>query len=111
MAGGKNLFGSADEHSPGLKLDEIAAKDPDLILVAPCGFAIPRTLQELPILARDPRWNSLRAVQQRRVFVADGNQYFNRPGPRIADSLEILAEISHPELGHYGHEGAGWRRA
>jgi iron complex transport system substrate-binding protein len=111
MAGGENLFGSAGDHSPWLKLDEVAAKDPDLILVAPCGFAIPRTLQELPVLARDPRWNSLRAVREGRVFVADGNQYFNRPGPRIAESLEILAEIIHPELGRFGHEGAGWRRA
>ncbi len=111
MAGGENLFGAAGEHSPWLSLDELAAKDPDLIVVSPCGFAIARTLQELPLLERDPRWRSLRAVRDRRVFVADGNQYFNRPGPRIAESLEILAEIIHPKLAAYGHEGAGWRRA
>jgi iron complex transport system substrate-binding protein len=111
MAGGENLFGAAGEHSPWLTLDELAAKDPDLIFVSPCGFAIPQTLEELPRLARDARWCSLRAVRDGRVFVADGNQYFNRPGPRIAESLEILAEIVHPELARFGHEGAGWRRA
>jgi iron complex transport system substrate-binding protein len=110
MAGGENLFGAAAEHSPWLSFDELAAKDPELILVSPCGFAIPRTMEELPALARDPRWRSLRAVRGGRVFAADGNQYFNRPGPRIAESLEILAELIHPELGRYGHEGAGWRR-
>jgi iron complex transport system substrate-binding protein len=110
MAGGENLFGAAGEHSPWLTLDEIAAKDPDLILVAPCGFPIARTLDEMPALARDARWRGLRAVRERRVFVADGNQYFNRPGPRIVESLEILAEILHPELARFGHEGAGWRR-
>ena len=52
----------------------------------------------------------LKAVSARRVFMADGNQYFNRPGPRIAESLEILAEITHPELFNFGHEGSGWRR-
>jgi iron complex transport system substrate-binding protein len=111
MAGGENLFGAAGEYSPWLSLDELAAKDPDLIVISPCGFAIPRTLEELPALTRDSRWRSLRAVREGRVFVADGSQYFNRPGPRIAESLEILAEIIHPNLARFGHEGAGWRRA
>ncbi len=45
-----------------------------------------------------------------RVYIADGNQYFNRPGPRLAESLEILAELLHPELFGFGHEGVGWER-
>jgi iron complex transport system substrate-binding protein len=49
-------------------------------------------------------------MRNRQVFIADGNQYFNRPGPRIVESLEILAEIMHPELFRFGHEGTGWRR-
>src|SRR5579862_820617 len=110
MAGGVNLFGVAGEHSPWMKFDELAASDPDVILIAPCGFSIERAAQDLPVLTNRADWGRLKAVRGGQVFVADGNQYFNRPGPRIAESLEILAEITHPELFHFGHEGAGWLR-
>jgi len=109
MAGGENLFGRAGEHSPWLKFEELAAADPEVIMISPCGFDIPRTLTELPTLTRDPRWSTLRAVRERRVFAADGNQYFNRPGPRLIESLEILAELLHPEAFRFGHENTGWR--
>jgi hypothetical protein len=52
----------------------------------------------MPLIERRPGWGELKAVQRERIFVADGNQYFNRPGPRIVESLEILAEIFHPEF-------------
>ena len=110
MAGGVNLFGVAGEHSPWMKFDELAASDPDVILIAPCGFSMERAAQDLPVLTNRAEWGRLKAVRGGQVFVADGNQYFNRPGPRIAESLEILAEIMHPELFDFGHEGAGWRR-
>ena len=110
MAGGTNLFGKAGAHSPWMKFDELAAADPDVILIAPCGFNMDRAAQDLPALTDRAEWNGLKAVRTRRVFMADGNQYFNRPGPRIAESLEILAEIVHPELFSFGHEGEGWRR-
>lgn len=110
MAGGTNLFGDAGKHSPWLKFEELAAKDPDVIVIAPCGFVIERTLAELPVLTANPVWAKLRAVREGRVCIVDGNQYFNRPGPRIAESLEILAEILHPELFNFGHENRGWRR-
>jgi len=110
MAGGSNLFGTAGEHSPWMKFDDLAAKDPDLILISPCGFNMDRAAKDLPFLTRNPKWQQLAAVRNHRVFMADGNQYFNRPGPRIAESLEILAEIVHPELFRFGHEGSGWRR-
>ena len=110
MAGGSNLFGVAGEHSPWMKFDELAAKDPDVILISPCGFNMDRAAQDLPALTNRAEWNGLKAVRARHVFMADGNQYFNRPGPRIAESLEILAEITHPELFQFGHEGSGWRR-
>ena len=110
MAGGVNLFGKAGEHSPWMKFEELAEKDPDVILISPCGFNMDRAAQDLPTLANRAEWNGLKAVRGGQVFMADGNQYFNRPGPRIAESLEILAEITHPELFHFGHEGSGWRR-
>lgn len=111
MAGGDNLFGRVGEHSPWMKFEELAAADPEVIMIAPCGFDIARTVIELPALMRDPRWSRLRAVRDRRVFIADGNQYFNRPGPRLVESLEILAELLHPESFNFGHENIGWRRA
>jgi iron complex transport system substrate-binding protein len=63
----------------------------------PCGFKIPQTQADLPALTARPQWRALPAVQANRVYVVDGNAYFNRPGPRIVESAEILAEILHPE--------------
>jgi len=111
IAGGINLFGEAGKHSPWLTWEEVRAKDPEVILVLPCGFDIPRTRQDLPTLTRQPAaagWSDLKAVREQRVYLLDGNQYFNRPGPRLVESLEILAEILHPELFHFGHQGSGW---
>jgi iron complex transport system substrate-binding protein len=110
MAGGENLFGVAGQPSAWLDWDEVVAADPDLILAHPCGFDIARTLQEMPMLERRAGWRELKAVQRDRIFIADGNQYFNRPGPRIVESLEMLAEIFHPELFHARHERKGWMR-
>jgi len=98
LAGGTNLFGTAGKHSPWMRFDELVARDPDLIIILPCGYDIARASQDLPYLTKQPRWQELRAVKSGRVFVADGNQYFNRPGPRVVESLEILAELIHPEL-------------
>jgi iron complex transport system substrate-binding protein len=108
MAGGESLFGPPGQPSPWLDWDQLVVAEPDLILVHPCGFDMARTLQEMPLLERRPGWRDLKAVQQDRVFVADGNQYFNRPGPRIVESLEILAEILHPEVFRSHYEGKGW---
>lgn len=106
LAGGANLFGSAGEHSPWMTFDELAARDPEVIVILPCGYDLARARQDLPILQRQPGWRRLRAVERGRVFVADGNQYFNRPGPHIVESLEILAELIHPALFSARHGGA-----
>ena len=110
MAGGENLFGVSGTHSPEMTFEQLVAADPDIIFISPCGFDIPRTREDLPVLASYPGWPMLKAVQQNWVYVADGNQYFNRPGPRLVESLEILAEIVHPEVFRFGHEGKGWER-
>ncbi|MDB4970516.1 MAG: periplasmic binding protein [Myxococcales bacterium] len=109
LAGGVNLFGEAGKHSPWMSFDELCDKAPDVIVILPCGYDIARARQDLPYLERQPRWASLAAVRERRVFVADGNQYFNRPGPRVVESLEILAELLHPELFPPRHADAYWR--
>ena len=110
MARGENLFGAAGHPSPGLDWGQLVVADPDLILVHPCGFDMARTLREMPLLEQRPGWGELKAFQCDRIFVADGNQYFNRPGPRIVESLEILAELFHPEIFPSRYEGKGWMR-
>jgi iron complex transport system substrate-binding protein len=109
-AGGVNLFGEAGKHSPWMKWEDLKEKDPDLIVVSPCGYDISKTRQEMASLSSRPDWKTLRAVRENRVFLADGNQFFNRPGPRLVESLEMLAEIFHPEIFQFGHEGKGWFR-
>jgi iron complex transport system substrate-binding protein len=110
MAGGENLLGGAGEHSATMTFDRLLASDPEVLLLMPCGFDMQRTAAELDTLARQPGWTRLKAVREQQVYLTDGNQYFNRPGPRIVESLEILAEILHPRAFHFGHEGTGWRR-
>jgi iron complex transport system substrate-binding protein len=110
IAGGTNLFGEAGRHSPWMEWRDLVAADPDIILVLPCGFDIERSTRELPVLTAKPEWPRLRAVRTGAVFVADGNQYFNRPGPRLVESLEILAELLHPEAFPARHAGTGWIR-
>jgi iron complex transport system substrate-binding protein len=110
LAGGVNLFGEAGKHAPRLTWDDVRAADPEVILVLPCGFDIGRTRQDIAVLTGKPGWSELRAVRQGRVYLLDGNAYFNRPGPRLAESLEILAELLHPDAFRFGHEGDGWQR-
>ena len=110
MAGGVNLFGEAGKHSPWMTWEQLIERDPDVIVVLPCGFDIARSRHEMPVLTGRPEWPRLRAVHDGRVFLADGNQYFNRPGPRLVESLEILAELLHPEVFRFGHERTGWQK-
>jgi len=92
LAGGEPLVTRPGEHAPTLERDDLAALDPEVVLVKPCGFSLQRTLDELDVL-RDALPRNWRA----RVYVADGNAFFNRPGPRIVESLEILAACVHPQ--------------
>jgi iron complex transport system substrate-binding protein len=110
LAGGDNLFGTAGKHAPGMTWDHMRASDPEVIVVMPCGFDIARSRQEMPVLAAQPGWEKLSAVRHDCVFLADGNQYFNRPGPRLVESLEILAELFHPAVFRFGHGGTGWEK-
>ncbi len=110
LAGGKNLFGEAGKHSPWMEWQDLVDQNPDVMIVAPCGFDIKRSLKDLPVLQKKPEWGRLRAVRNNQVYVVDGNQYFNRPGPRVVESLEILAEILYPKIFHFGHEGKSWQR-
>ncbi len=110
MAGGENLFGIAGQHSPWMTWQEIIEADPDILIALPCGFDITRTRNEMHWLAGRKDWQSLRAVKNGKVFVCEGNQFMNRPGPRLVESLRIFAEIIHPELIPPQMERSGWQR-
>jgi iron complex transport system substrate-binding protein len=109
MAGAVNLFGQAGLHSPWMTWQQLMDADPDVIISMPCGFDLARTNAEMYWLTDRPEWRKLRAVETGQVYLADGNQYFNRPGPRLVESLQILAEILHPEKFEPALEGAAWR--
>jgi iron complex transport system substrate-binding protein len=108
MAGGKDLFGYPDRPSPKIQWQDVIDADPDVLVVCPCGFDLVRTQSELGDLISLPGWADLKAVRTKRVYLADGHQYFNRPGPRLVDSLEMLGEMFHPERFDFGHRTKGW---
>jgi iron complex transport system substrate-binding protein len=110
IAGGINLFGEAGRHSPWMTWEELRDGDPDVIVVLPCGWDLSRTCREMGPLTDRGDWNRLSAVRNGQVYVTDGNQYFNRPGPRVVESAEIFSEILHPEEFAYGHRGRGFSR-
>jgi iron complex transport system substrate-binding protein len=109
-AGAENLFGTAGEHSPWMNWDDLRAADPDVVAGMPCGFDLARTRREMAALVALPGWSGLKAARTGRVYICDGNQFMNRPGPRLVESLQILAEILHPELFDPTLQGTGWER-
>lgn len=105
IAGGINLFGAHGAQSPWISVADVVASDPDVILVGPCGYDLAKTREEMRVLDGNPQWQALRAVREGRQFITDGNAFFNRPGPRLVESAEILAEILHPGIQGFGHIG------
>ncbi len=110
IAGGKSLPSAPGAHSTTLPFEALQKADPEIIVVAPCGFDLTRTLAELPALTNQPGWRELAAVRAGRAFAADGNFYFNRSGPMLFDTPAILAEMLHPDEFPPRHEGTIWRR-
>ncbi len=100
MLGAENLFGAAGRHSPWMDWEDLVQADPDVVISMPCGYDLARTRSEM----HWHDWSSLRA----NVYLADGNQYLNRPGPRVAQSLRILAEILYPDTFEPTLRGIGW---
>ncbi|HJK96005.1 MAG TPA: ABC transporter substrate-binding protein [Polyangiaceae bacterium LLY-WYZ-14_1] len=95
LAGGEPLVTSPGQHAPTLDRDALCGIDPDVVLVKPCGFDLARSALELELLEKNLPWSRWSAVAGGRVFVADGNAFFNRPGPRLVESLEILTAAIH----------------
>jgi iron complex transport system substrate-binding protein len=108
MAGAVNFLGEAGRHSPWISWSDVAAADPDAVLVFPCGFSLERVRREVQALGEKSELWRLRAAREGRVFLCEGQQYFNRPGPRLVETLEIAAEALHGGALAFGHEGIAW---
>lgn len=98
LAGGVEGLGQAGRPSRTLAWDDVGASQPEVVFISCCGFSLERTLQEVQSLQAVPGWQDLPAVRSGRVYVTDGSQYFSRPGPRLIDSLEILAHALNPRV-------------
>ncbi len=98
LAGGIEMIGREGHPSRTTQWNEIVRADPEELFIACCGFGVERTRADLPILAAYPGFSKLSCVRAGRVYVTDGSAYFSRPGPRLVDSLEILANAIHPQI-------------
>ncbi|MFB6277703.1 MAG: cobalamin-binding protein [Halothece sp.] len=110
IAGGTPVLDETGARSRYVDWQELHNANPDVIVIMPCGFDLDRTRQEAQMLTQRSDWSQLKAVQENRVYIVDGNAYFNRPGPRLVDSIEILAEILDPQQFPYGYEGKAWEQ-
>ncbi len=96
-AGGVELLGVAGTNAAAVPWESVRDARPDVVVVACCGFDVARTLADVPILRELPGWSELPAVRRGDVWVLDGSAYVSRPGPRLADTVELLAQCLHPE--------------
>jgi iron complex transport system substrate-binding protein len=110
LAGGRDVLGLPGRPSSWLEWKNLAQLDADMLVLMPCGFGLERARREAAALEARPEWPKLRAVKSKKVFIVDGSHYFNRPGPRVVESIEILAEILQPKLFSFAHENRGWAR-
>lgn len=108
IAGGENIFGEAGQHSPWMTFEDLLKEDPDIIVALPCGFDLNRTRAEMHWLTDRKEWPLLSAVRNNQIYICDGNQYMNRPGPRLVESLQIFCEIFHSELYPPAMRASGW---
>jgi iron complex transport system substrate-binding protein len=110
LAGGRPAFQPGDGEPAWIELDALAAADPDVIILMPCGYRIEQSTKELAEWIKQPQVNDLRAVRCGRLFVADGHHFFNRPGPRLVDSAEMVAQmLNAPDEVDRGTDGP-WLR-
>jgi len=109
ISGGEDVFGKKGKDSHWIEFNEIKKHNPEIIIFIPCGFDLKKTNDEVKnLLKLDTPWHDLKAFKNKKIFITDGNQYFNRPGPRLIESLEIFAEIIHPEFFNFEHQNKGW---
>jgi iron complex transport system substrate-binding protein len=98
LAGGVPVLSAEGQDSVRVRWEDLRSADPEVVVIACCGHGVERTRLDLPLLESLSGWGHLRAVRTGRVHLADGSAYFSRPGPRLVDTLEILASFFHPEV-------------
>src|SRR3546814_8876134 len=108
-AGGQPVLAQRGEHAAPTTLGKIAEATAEAMVLMPCGFDLPRTVAEGRDFMARPTMARTRAGRAGAVWAVDGNAYFNRPGPRLVTSVEILTEILHPELFNAGYQGEAWQ--
>ena len=109
ISGGEDIFGKSGKDSHWVKFDEIQKYNPEIIIFLPCGYNIEKTKKEVEnLFTQKKKWNALNAFLNKEIYIVDGNQFFNRPGPRLVESVEIFAEITHPDLFNFNHNQFGW---
>jgi iron complex transport system substrate-binding protein len=108
LAGGTEVAGLSGEPSHRMRWSDVAALEPDVVVLAPCGFDLDRTLSEVVTLDLSAHLLGTPARRDSKVFAVDANAYFSRPGPRIVDGVELLAYLIHPEA--YSDPGLPWSR-
>jgi iron complex transport system substrate-binding protein len=107
-AGGTDVAGMSGEPSHRMRWADVAALDPDVVVLAPCGFDLDRTLGEIVPLDLSAHLLGTPARQESRIFAVDANGYFSRPAPRVVDGVELLAHLFHPQA--YPDPGLPWSR-
>jgi iron complex transport system substrate-binding protein len=98
IAGGDHAFGKAGQRSVTTTAEEIRAYSPEVIVLIPCGYYKEDILRQLPGSRLPEGWKDLPAVKNGEVWATDATSYFSRPGPRLVDGVEILAQILHSEV-------------
>jgi iron complex transport system substrate-binding protein len=97
IAGGIEVLGQSGAKSLRIRAEDIATAQPEVIILMPCGFSLQRTVEEYGRVVSLPGWQDLPAIRNGELYAVDGSAYFNRPGPRLVDGVEILARILHPD--------------
>jgi iron complex transport system substrate-binding protein len=108
LAGGKDLASAPGEPSRRMTWGDVAALDPEVVVLAPCGFDLDRTISEIDLDTLRAHLLETAARREGKVFAVDANAYFSRPGPRLVDGVELLAHLLHPEA--YSDPGLPWAR-
>ena len=108
-AGGVPAIGAPGGPSLHFEMSDLAEADPDVIIIAPCGYDLARTREDADLLHQRADWNAVRAVRESRVALIDGNQFVNRPGPRVVETTEIICEIINPSAPDFGHRETDWQ--
>jgi iron complex transport system substrate-binding protein len=110
LAGGCDILGAEGQPSRPVEWSQALDGDPDVIVLMPCGFTLEQTMDEAARLRFVEKWRRLMSGRPPRVYAVNGSAYFNRPGPRIVDGLEILVEIIRPPRSPVRWEGTAWQR-